>query len=122
MGGRPYNGFSPAERSLALPAIRQAMAAGIIKPSYRCSVCERTFGRPVGQHSEDYRTPLAFYPICRKCHYAVHMRFWRSDYWDGYIALLSPHGWFRQLRLDKGTLYRPFDQSYPDGLPQVTQE
>lgn len=67
-------------------------------------------------HSEVYRQPLKLYSICRRCHYAIHIRFARLAYWVTLLGTLDPDGWFQRLRLDRETLMRPFDVSYPEGV------
>ena len=67
-------------------------------------------------HSEHYRQPLKLYSVCRRCHYAIHIRFARPAYWATLIATLDPDGWFQRLQLDRDTLTRPFDLSYPHGV------
>lgn len=115
-GLRPYNGFSPAERVRKSRAVKAAIEAGEIVPSRTCSVCARTFPHAIGRHSEDYADMSAFYAVCRRCHYAIHIRFRRPDFWKGYIAALDPTGWFQQLSLDPATLTRPFKETYPNGV------
>lgn len=119
MPGKPYNGFSPAERRVAGDAARRARDAGKLPPLMPCSMCGRR--RPNNQlHSEDYRPPHRLYSLCRRCHYAVHIRFTHPAYWSALLTTLGPDGWFHQLRLDPETLTRPFDQSYPTGVLGAT--
>lgn len=69
-----YNGFSPRERrawnGLGRPIPR------------RCSMCGCGPERSLAYHAEDYRCPDSVYAICRRCHYAIHMRFLRPDHWQ----------------------------------------
>lgn len=116
-GQRWYNGANPAQRAWKLRMVKAALASGQIAPSHTCSVCARTFPHAVGMHSEDYADRLAVYAVCRPCHFAIHIRFLRPDYWRGYVARLHPNGWFQRLSLDPATLTRPFRESYPNGLP-----
>ena len=115
-GYRPYNGWWPEIREQSTPIIAAAYADGRLQRTNTCSVCERIFGDPVGEHLEDYSQPLAIYPICRKCHMLLHLRFWQRDVWLSHISLLKPMGWFQQLRCDPETLSRPFEESYPSGI------
>lgn len=111
-----YNGFSPADRDGTLAIVRAAVADGRVPSPAQCSVCGERPTKPLGWHSEDYRTPLAARPICGRCHYAVHIRFRRPDYWQAYIAALAPGSWFHRLSVDPAALERPFDETYPHGL------
>ena len=120
-GQRWYNGADPAQRAWKLRMVKAALASGAIVPSYTCSVCARSFPYAVGLHSEDYADPLAVYPVCRQCHFAIHIRFWRPDYWRGYVARLNPDGWFQPLSLDPGTMARPFTETYPAGLTRAVK-
>jgi hypothetical protein len=115
-GARPYNGFTPAERQQKMQSVKAAIALGEIVPTRTCSVCARTFPYAVGFHSEDYADPFAVYPVCRSCHYMIHIRFWRPGQWVAYIARLAADGWFQCLSLDPLTLSRPFRETYPHGL------
>lgn len=121
-GARPYNGFDPAERAKAWPAIRAAVARGELSLPYQCSICEITFPEPIVFHSEDYSSIDGIYPICRSCHAVLHLRFWRPDRWLAHIGCLNPHGWFQQLLLDPATLSRSFSESYPNGLSAVVRK
>ena len=116
-GERWYNGADHARRAWKLRMVKAALANGEIVLSHTCSVCARMFPYAVGLHSEDYTHPVAAYPVCRQCHFAIHIRFWRPEYWQGYIARLNPDGWFQRLSLDPETMTRPYSVSYPKGLP-----
>lgn len=109
-----YNGFSPKEREGALAAIRTAIADGRVSPPTSCSVCGRSPDYPLGFHGEDYRVPLAAYPICRGCHVRVHARFRHPERWREYISRFDRDGWFQHLSLDPASLKRPYDQTYPE--------
>lgn len=109
MTGNFYNGFSPRER-------RAWRAPDQPLPS-RCSMCGCGPERSKGWHSEDYRTHDSIYGVCRRCHHAIHIRFVRPDHWRRYIADLPPEAWCHGLSLDPVALTRPFDDTYPQGLP-----
>lgn len=115
-GYRPYNGFWPQIREKSTAIIAAGYADGTLTKSHQCSVCSRKFPEPVGEHVEDYSSPLLIYPICRKCHMLLHLRFWQPENWFNHIRFLDPHGWFHELRCDPETLSRPFHESYPDGI------
>ena len=121
-GYRPYNGFWPPIREQSTINVAAAYRDGRLKPTHRCSVCEQRFDKPVGLHVEDYSQPLLVYPICRKCHMVLHLRFWQPTNWHDHIRTLNPQGWFQMLRCDPETLSRPFGESYPNGIPPYTSE
>jgi hypothetical protein len=120
-----YNGWSPEERCGTLPAQRQAIADGRIAKPTRCSICGFTPAdypgttNSVWLHDENYADPLAAYHVCRSCHRMLHDRFDRSESWH---ELVSLHGtgerWFELLTMDQASLRRPFELTYPHGLPK----
>ena len=115
MPGNPYNGFFTPERRATAVAMKRAAARGDLPSANSCCMCRED--RPRYEwHSEDYRTPFKLYSLCRRCHYAVHIRFSKPAYWLALVRTLDPDGWFQALRLDPETLTRPFDLSYPLGL------
>jgi hypothetical protein len=106
-----YNGFCPRERRAwngrALPIPRQCSICG-------CGPDER----PLAYHGEDYRSMDSVYAICRRCHYAIHIRFRRPDHWRKVLRQHQyPGAWFTLLSIDPASLWRPFDETYPQGLP-----
>ena len=106
---RPYNGFSPEERR-----VRRALPP----PPSHCSICGCGPERPVRWHGEDYRRADSVYGLCRPCHYAIHMRFRRPDHWQRLVRQHEyPGAWFTLLSIDPASLWRPFDETYPHGLP-----
>lgn len=119
-----YNGWSGEERLAALPILRAAIAAGELPAPTVCSLCQ-VAGSPdwraadaIAYHDEDYANPLKAYPACRDCHKQVHMRFWRQTDWARLVARHARGGaWFEQLSMDPDSRYRPFAETYPEGLP-----
>lgn len=111
-----YNGFSAKEREGALAAIRAAIADGRVPTPKACSICGQSPDYLLGFHGEDYRRPLAAYPICRGCHVRVHARFRHPERWRQYINRFDPDGWFQHLSLDPASLRRPYDHTYPERL------
>lgn len=106
----PYNGFSPRDRrawnGLGRPIPRQ------------CSLCGCGQEWPLAYHAEDYRRADSVYAICRRCHYAIHMHFLRPDHWQRMVRQHGyPGAWFTLLSTDPASLERPFDKTYPEGLP-----
>lgn len=119
-----YNGWSGDERRATLPLQKVAIASGELARPTICSICGCVGNRnwraedAVWLHDENYADPLAAYPICRRCHRLLHERFEAPEPW---LALTGQHGregaWFELFSLDPASLRRPFNQTYPDGLP-----
>lgn len=109
---RPYNGFTPRERRAWNHLERPT-------PD-RCSICGRgPPEKPVAWHGEDYRRPDSIYAVCRACHNAIHIRFRRPDHWQRLVRRHEhPGAWFTLLSIDPASLTRPFDETYPEGLPE----
>jgi hypothetical protein len=114
---KSYNGYTPAERRVGGRAIAQALADGRMGFAPTCSVCDRTLMGPHDFHAERYDEPLSGYPICRRCHHAVHIRFTRPAYWRRFLAELPRESWVQKLTLDPASLWRPFHVTYPLGFP-----
>lgn len=113
-----YNGFSPKERSASARLARKLRELHQPPPPDECSVCGRSAPVPLGWHGEDYRDPLGEYAVCWRCHHAIHIRFKRPQYWCAYIEKVPPDCWVNLLSVDPDTLTRPFDETYPAGLPK----
>lgn len=97
MSGNWYNGFSPSQRRAGMKALNEALEDGRIARPTRCSMCGVGAPVPIAFHNEHYDQPLTAYPVCGKCHYAIHIRFRRPLYWERYISVLNKHGWFQAL-------------------------
>lgn len=121
---KPYNGFSWAERCAVTPVQNAAIREGrLIRPTV-CSICgDARSERPQGRdyrflHTEDYRRPLDIYPLCKADHAALHARFDDPARWQRVIERHGrPGAWFMLLSNDPASQYRPFDETYPEGLP-----
>lgn len=115
-----YNGWSPAERSARTPVQQEAIRSGAIATPKDCSICgtTATAANGVWLHDENYDDPLAAYHICRACHLTLHRRFDNPEPWQ---ALVARHGngsrWFEGLSMDPQSRWRPFTETYPNGLP-----
>jgi hypothetical protein len=82
----------------------------------RCSICGST--EKVWLHDERYDRPLESYSICRPCHGLLHGRFERPQLWLDLVARHDDGGqWFGLLSLDPASQTRPFELTYPGGLP-----
>jgi len=95
-----YNGFSPRERQVAGAVIRKAIAAGTMSWANDCSVCRKQLAKPHHWHLEDYTVPTSAYPVCRRCHYAIHIRFARPALWHRFLSELPPGAWVADLSVD----------------------
>ena len=115
---RWYNGFSPRQRMAIIPLIDAAVASGALPPPKMCALCGTKAGK-IGWHTEDYRKPLSSIPICGPCHSAIHLRFWRGHMRLTHVSpLLTAIPFLKALSLDPKTMERPFDETYPAGLPR----
>ncbi len=111
-----YNGWSPEERRATLPLQHAALREGRMARPTICSICAS--GTSVWLHDEDYGQPLSAYPVCRTCHGVLHGRFDNPAAWQVLVARYGGAGqWFNRLSLDPACRYRPFRETYPDGLP-----
>jgi hypothetical protein len=119
MTGNSYNGFTPAERRAGGRAVILALADGRMSYASACSICDRALSLPHQHHSERYHQPLSAYPVCRRCHHAIHIRFRQPRFWRRFLAELPPDSWVHQLTLDPVSLSRPFHETYPSGFPPV---
>ena len=119
MSGNSYNGFIASERRAAGNAIRAALADGRMLFAASCSICNRGLTSPHQMHLEDYAIPLSPYPICRRCHTILHMRFVRPEPWRRLVAenRADQVQWFELLTLDPASRWQSFDEIYPSGLP-----
>lgn len=116
-----YNGWSPAERSKGTPLQRQAIATGLIATPTTCSICgvtpEAGSRNPVWLHDENYAEPLNAFHVCRSCHLTLHRRFEEPGPWRDLVARHATGGsWFANLTMDPDSRFRPFAETYPNGV------
>lgn len=75
---KPYNGFTPADRSRALRWLNAEYAAGRRTRPTRCDACGQMDGL-IEPHSEDYSAPygdnIGAFGLCYRCHMILHCRF-----------------------------------------------
>lgn len=120
----PYNGFTHDQRMATNPIQRRALEDGTLIRPDRCSICGFSDpADPTGRgyiflHLEDYRRPLAILPACKRCHAALHARFREPGRWLRIARRHWQEGlWFALLSMDPESQTRPFDETYPRGLP-----
>jgi hypothetical protein len=119
-----YNNWTWAERCAVTPIQNAMFRSGeLIRPTV-CSICG--FSRPdqlhgsgyIYSHLERYDRPAEIYPVCKRHHADLHARFRQPLRWQG---ALETHGragaWFTWLSMDAASQWRPFRETYPDGLP-----
>ena len=118
-----YNGFDHSQRVATNPIQNAALRDGrLIRPD-TCSVCG--FSDPANikgkgyifSHLEDYRRPLDILPVCKSCHAALHARFRDPERWLRIAGQHQQGRWFTLLSMDPASQTRPFDETYPRGLP-----
>jgi hypothetical protein len=119
-----YNGWSPGERRATLSIQKAAIASGTLARPTRCSICQCQGSRDwraddaVWLHDENYGDPLAAYPVCRRCHRILHRRFDDPQPWQALVrAHAQNDSWFALLTMEPDSRYRPYDETYPNGLP-----
>lgn len=119
-----YNGYDHRFRVATNPIQRDALRRGLLIRPDRCSICGFSDpSDPAGRgylflHLEDYRRPLEPYGVCKRCHAALHARFREPARWRRILAAHGEPGrWFTLLSDDPESQMRPFDQTYPLGLP-----
>lgn len=124
MGIGYYNGWNGEERLAVIPVINAAVAAGEMDPPTRCSIClvkgcsDWRAPNAILFHDEDYSRPLEAYTVCKPCHKVIHLRFWRRRQWADHVEQHARGGaWFELLTLDPDSRFRPFSETYPQGLP-----
>jgi hypothetical protein len=122
--GAWYNGFSWEERIAASPIQTEAVKRGRIRKPAVCGLSG--FTRPddpngwgyIFMHNEDYSRPLSSYALSRTAHYALHSRFTDPLRWTRLVRRHYRHGaWFTLLTMDPADMRRPFEDTYPIGLP-----
>jgi hypothetical protein len=120
-----YNGFSMYERRKVIPIRRELVRRGLAKDPDTCSICGlHDPGGPgrrstIHAHHEDYREALMIHPVCGSCHYLLHTRFRHPDRWRRRVNEYHQDGaWFSELTMDVTAMFRPFQETYPEGLPR----
>lgn len=123
-----YNGWNWNQRRAVTPIQNVAVRSGeLIRPTV-CSICG--FSDPANidgcgyifMHLEDYGDPIGgVQPACKRCHYAIHARFWKPRLW---LEIVRRHGcpaaWFTGLTMNAADMFRPFSELYPPQLGSTT--
>jgi hypothetical protein len=69
-------------------------------------------------HLERYDRPAELFPACKRCHAALHARFREPERWQALLRRSAlPGSWAFALSLDPASQWRPFAETYPEGLP-----
>lgn len=120
----PYNGWSWAERGAIVPIQNAMFRRGQLTRPTVCSICG--FSDParlrgsgyIFAHTERYDRPGELFPACKRCHADLHARFRDPERWMRRLARIELQSdWPRLLTLDPASQWRPFRETYPDGLP-----
>lgn len=84
---KSYNGFIAAQRQAAQNWINKQVEAGLLSWPTECCACRQTEA-PIDFHAEDYSKPfgphITQYPLCFRCHMALHFRFSSPEAWAFY--------------------------------------
>lgn len=94
---KPYNGFSGIERRRGGYLALWLLAAGCMKMSERCDICGS--GGPLGPHGENYFDPVSDPTLCRACHRAIHLRFYKWHEWRVIVdaSAITGREWFAMI-------------------------
>lgn len=90
---KTYNGFDHYARMKAGAWQNRHYAAGTLARPTACCACGQTQGAII-HHCEDYSEPFTVaktckYPLCYRCHTAVHCRFKSPAMWLRYRAAIN---------------------------------
>lgn len=119
-----YNGVAPHERRATIPAQRAAVRAGKLVKAKQCSICgcgPAHSRRPCQLvfHDELYTDVTQAFTVCRRCHAVLHLRLEHPERWVRLLKRVSqPNCWAWKLSLDPACQWRPFEETYPEGLPR----
>lgn len=118
-----YNGASWAERCAVTPIQNAMFRSGqLVRPTV-CTICG--FSDParingsgyIFAHLERYDRPAELFPVCKRCHAALHARFREPERWFSVLhRVAAPGSWAFALSLDPASQWRPFEETYPNGL------
>ena len=119
-----YNGWSWAERCAVTPLQNAMFRSGqLVRPTV-CTICG--FSDParingsgyIFAHLERYDRPAELMPCCKRCHASLHARFREPERWQALLRRSAmPGSWAFALSLDPSSQWRPFAETYPEGLP-----
>jgi hypothetical protein len=87
---RTYNGYLSEERSAVGNYQRKRLAEGRFQNPDRCDICNvshKETGKKIDRHNENYTVPMAFYPLCQRCHQRLHRRF---ENWEAWKEVVIP--------------------------------
>jgi len=96
-----YNGFSHEQRVRKWQAVDLLIRMGLKNPAknLKCAICGVDgVCATLSYHSEDYASLESEYPLCKNCHYQIHIRFYSPAAWK---ELVTKYGngskWFEHL-------------------------
>lgn len=94
---RAYCGFSGVERRRGGQLASWLLAAGCLTLASQCDICGSR--GPLAMHGEVYYDVSRDPTICRTCHKAIHMRFYRWDDWRRIVDASAVTGkeWFTRI-------------------------
>lgn len=119
-----YNGWSWTERCAVTPLQDSMFRSGQLARPTVCTICG--FSDParingsgyIFAHLERYDRPAELFPACKRCHAALHARFREPERWQALLRRSAlPGSWAFALSLDPASQWRPFAETYPEGLP-----
>lgn len=94
---KSYNGFSGLERRRGGHLAGWLVAAGCMTLGSQCDICGSRGS--LALHGENYYLPSSDPTLCRQCHSAIHLRFYRWDDWRRLVHASSVTGreWFARI-------------------------
>ncbi len=94
---KSYNGFSGIERRRGGHLAGWLLAAGCMTLADQCDICGRA--GPLAPHGENYYLPASDPTLCRTCHRAIHLRFYRWHDWRLLVDATAVTGneWFARV-------------------------
>ena len=91
---KPYNAFCGIERRRGGQLAGWLLAAGCIAKPKHCDICGSA--DKVGLHGESYYHVGRYPALCRRCHFALHLRTRQWDAWQRIVDAAAATGreWF----------------------------
>lgn len=91
---KSYNGFIGEERRRGGYLALWLLTAGCMTLAAQCDICGSR--GPLSLHGENYYDVSRDPSVCRACHAAIHLRFWKWDAWRRIVDASADTGreWF----------------------------